>query len=265
MNKLNENSNSEDLLCRTCLIKIQSIDKTIHLFESYLEPSKFVKLIDFLTNFTSLQIHEADELSPFICTVCYDKIKDIHSFRNTCIVSHEFLIGQKLDQERLTKVKTEQEEDYDALETEYLEEEFLDQNDSGDTSENTDLSKKAAEIVRNEEEPVKVQTPRENKPKKKTRQTENKIKEEFVKITCEICQKMFLKQHTYDGHMRKHRGLKQFACDECGKDFAKKDSLKHHMETHHPTEDKEKNEFICGINDCGKIYSLKVRRFICLI
>lgn len=77
-------------------------------------------------------------------------------------------------------------------------------------------------------------------------------------IKCMVCDKVFFKQHRYDGHVRMHMGLKQFKCDECGKEFCKWNSLKRHKSVRHVVEGETKAEFICGVNDCGKVYPLKV-------
>lgn len=61
-----------------------------------------------------------------------------------------------------------------------------------------------------------------------------------------------------------HQGLKQWACGEknCDKAFKKYSSLRSHAATHHLSgSNLTKPEFICGVNDCGKIYSLKVNCF----
>lgn len=59
--------------------------------------------------------------------------------------------------------------------------------------------------------------------------------------------------------MRKHRGLKQWPCEHCDKEFQKQSSLKNHIAANH-YESNDKPEFICDVNDCGKSYSLKVKK-----
>lgn len=73
---------------------------------------------------------------------------------------------------------------------------------------------------------------------------------------CELCGKKFNKQHRYDGHMRKHQGLKQWQCEHCEKGFNKYASLKTHIETYHFDAASGQPEYIC--DDCGKIYVQKV-------
>lgn len=263
----------DELMCRTCLMAIPSAKETIYLFNHYLETPEFATLVDFVVNFTSLQIIETDELSPFICVGCYEKLKDILDFRRVCIASNEFLVEQKTSKKELDVVKAEPEENFGTLDPDfYVNVGFPDDvgsNSSDETDEKEiDLADEWAKILENVEpkpkKSTKQRSPSKSKPKSKNGEEENEsgTKQELSKIVCEICKKIFFKQHTYDGHMRKHKGLKQFACAECGKDFAKKASLKHHMEANHPQEGDDKDEFICGINDCGKVYSIKVSKFI---
>lgn len=78
-------------------------------------------------------------------------------------------------------------------------------------------------------------------------------------LACDKCPRKFFVQHRYDAHMRRHNGLKGFKCEHCDKAFQKSCTLKAHVEVHHWDESKGKPEYICGIDDCGKKYSRKVR------
>lgn len=58
--------------------------------------------------------------------------------------------------------------------------------------------------------------------------------------------------------MRRHIGLKAFQCDHCDKAFQKLSTLKSHTEVNHFDESKGKPEYVCDVEDCGKIYNRKV-------
>lgn len=61
--------------------------------------------------------------------------------------------------------------------------------------------------------------------------------------------------------MRRHMGLKAYKCEHCGKEFQKIGTLKEHMEVDHYDKSRGKPEYICDVDECGKIYNRKVRSF----
>lgn len=75
---------------------------------------------------------------------------------------------------------------------------------------------------------------------------------------CKECPRKFFKEARYEAHKRKHMGLKQWQCELCEKAFEKSFTLKLHMKSKHFDKSEGKPEFICGINDCGKTYAVKV-------
>lgn len=62
--------------------------------------------------------------------------------------------------------------------------------------------------------------------------------------------------------MRQHQGLEQWPCQYCGKGYKTLAALQMHITVKHADETGERPEFICGIDDCGKKYTLKVRQDI---
>lgn len=59
--------------------------------------------------------------------------------------------------------------------------------------------------------------------------------------------------------MRRHMGLKAYQCEHCDKEFQKAATLRSHMEAKHYDESKGKPEYMCDVDGCGKIYTIKVR------
>lgn len=81
-----------------------------------------------------------------------------------------------------------------------------------------------------------------------------------LNYSCDLCPMKFFKKERYDAHQRKHQGLKQWQCQHCEKAYEKWFNLKVHIRVKHPEKTDEKPEFICGINNCGKKYIVKVSR-----
>lgn len=80
---------------------------------------------------------------------------------------------------------------------------------------------------------------------------------------CDECPRKFFKKPRYEAHKRKHMGLKQWQCDLCEKAFEKSFTLQWHIKSKHFDQTEGKPEFICGINDCGKTYAVKVSEYFC--
>lgn len=59
--------------------------------------------------------------------------------------------------------------------------------------------------------------------------------------------------------MRTHQGLKQWKCEHCEKSFQKYTNYKVHKSVKHFDEAEGQPEFICGVNDCGRIFNTKVK------
>lgn len=76
---------------------------------------------------------------------------------------------------------------------------------------------------------------------------------------CTKCPRKFFKEYRYEAHMRRHSGLKAYKCEQCDREFQKMGTLKAHVAAKHYDETKGKPEYICDVDGCGKIYSIKVR------
>lgn len=73
---------------------------------------------------------------------------------------------------------------------------------------------------------------------------------------CELCNSRFRVKHRYDGHMRKHAGLKPYTCTVCHKSFCQAYYLADHMKIH--CEDISKlPKYECDF--CGRTFIQKVR------
>lgn len=88
--------------------------------------------------------------------------------------------------------------------------------------------------------------------------TETKAK--YIEFECDVCPKKFVKKHRYEAHKRTHLGLKQWKCEHCDKEFTKYYTLCTHMKARHYDESSGPPKYVCDIEGCGKVYSIKVSR-----
>ncbi|XP_075163317.1 uncharacterized protein LOC142235949 [Haematobia irritans] len=74
-----------------------------------------------------------------------------------------------------------------------------------------------------------------------------------IKFKCDICPKTFFTKHGLEAHQRRHQGLSGFACpyELCDKAYNRITDLRRHMAKHEGV----KNEFICEVQNCGKLFS----------
>uniref|UniRef100_A0A1I8NXR4 Uncharacterized protein n=1 Tax=Stomoxys calcitrans TaxID=35570 RepID=A0A1I8NXR4_STOCA len=103
------------------------------------------------------------------------------------------------------------------------------------------------EELQDEEESVSEPSIKRNvKPKRKHNQ--NCLK-------CNICSSLFRFQHRLDAHVRQHQGLHGYPCtfEGCKRAFQRIDDFRAHINDHNGIS----NEFICGIENCDKVFSTK--------
>lgn len=268
--------------CRGCLKKIGATNEKIYLFDAFIDSSgklaECTTISDIFAKYTSLDVSKFDGYSAYLCFHCYKKLKDFHEFREICIASHLKCLRQKSKNDYATVAHD------NAAENVHIKEEVNILDDYNGSFE--DYSNQLKDHLDGSDEmlleeanafvtAVEEQMPKKDVTKTRLKQTSGpsaaidggvKVENEFedvagstAGIKCTMCDKVFFKQHRYDGHVRMHLGLKQFKCDECGKEFCKWSSLRHHKSMQHTTEGAKRAEFICGVDDCGKAYPLKVR------
>lgn len=284
--------------CRGCLRKIGKTNEKIYLFDNFSDSietlSEFSTISEMFAKYTSLDVNKFDEFSAYLCIQCFAKLKDFHEFRKICIASHFECLKQKsLNFDHTTVVGDNYGENVEIKQELNIVDDYDNSfsNDSnhfekysphhGSDNEDVNTAESLLEETKEFTETVKKPYSTRNASKTKLKQKselQNVISEDLnvengiqnltatvvpnTGIKCTMCDKVFFKQHRYDGHMRMHKGLKQFECDECGKEFCKWNSLKRHKSVRHVGEGETKAEFICGVNDCGKIYPLKVCVFL---
>lgn len=263
-------------LCHGCLNQIDDLNGKIYLFdnfkEQHLQPPEFTTIYDMFSKYTSVEVDKSDEFLAYICSECYSKLENFHRFRTICIASHLELIERKPiilfeDQNQGNEfidapVKEE------AHETEHYSEHhsFADSIHENSVDYITDVQLKTevdgTEEVRTDDVSVTWNKKKRKNSRDKVKKSTNKISnpdiEKQAGFKCTICAKTFVKQHRYEAHIRVHQGLKAFPCHECDKAFCKLISLKRHKQQQHSSDGMSKVEFICGVNDCGKSYALKV-------
>lgn len=294
-----EIDHNQNISCRGCLRNISKTNERIYLFDKFSDSieklAEFSTISEMFAKYTSLEINKFDEFSAHLCIQCFAKLKDFHEFRKICVASHFECLKQKSLKFAYTAVFNDNyEEDVQIKQELNIQDVYgnsfaTDSNqfdkclpDHGSDNEevNTDdeLFEETKTFIPTVKGPRSKKKESKTKPKQKSELqnviSENLTVEECIQnvaatvdnqtgIKCIMCDKVFFKQHRYDGHIRMHKGLKQFKCDECGKEFCKWNSLKRHKSVRHVAEGETRAEFICGVNDCGKVYPLKVCLSLC--
>jgi len=87
-------------------------------------------------------------------------------------------------------------------------------------------------------------------PEKNVKQSKSKKAASPI-IVCKFCNKKFLSQKSYWGHLRTHSSEKSYTCHICGKQFTQSGSLYYHLKHVH---DGVKNH-TCDI--CGRSFAMK--------
>lgn len=267
-----------ELECRGCLSRIDDISGKIGLLDDFRETDEFPKISDMFVKYTELEVKQCDKFTMFLCIPCFEKLTNFHEFRKVCAASHSELQKRKL---RNSNEILERQDD--AIDVYIKEEEWEEESDEienfegfDDNSLENDEVNMKPDIV--DQSMVEVNntasesSPQKRKTSKDRSAQERKTKDDAdddvkssdsetkskVPLNCPKCEKYFFKEHFYEGHLRTHLGLKPFQCEPCNKGFCKWRSYMRHQNEKHNSGSGFKQHFICGVNDCGKMFPLKV-------
>lgn len=269
-------------ICRACLAVTDSVKDLIDLFGGN-------DLIQIYTQCTSLPLARSDGLSEFICLDCHQKFQTFYQFRVGCIDAYNYLNEQYLNNELvidsdMLQVKIKKTEIACSTQNQMLtaKQELEDEKDCdydvflGESVDNDDDNYTYAQMDDSIDK-LDENNPHDDDERdgdqinnvvgtKKIVSSENATAvdnddedpTDRAKLICDICQKSFFKKHRLEGHMRQHRGLKQWDCDQCDKSYAKWTTFQAHKRFYHGNDD-DKIHYKCEYAGCDKAYPMKVR------
>lgn len=264
--------NFSDSNCRACLKLIKNSKKKFYLFDIFQnEDEQCPRISDLFQKYTLIVMQENDSFPQHICYNCFRKLKSFHEFCNNSIESNEKLLKEKelieySSGNQIFVTETEIEDDLLASPDTYSQEEF------SDVKLRLSTVGKRAEQARNlvedadEHDTVEydlnvdfAENPLESDDKATERiedGSDSPAGSNKDKFKCEFCSAIFFRKERYDGHMRRHAGLKAFPCSQCDKSFYNQVSRKQHMLIDHSTDHINIPRFECDY--CGKIFVRKV-------
>lgn len=253
-----------NFICRGCLSEGRDINNMNYLFADFTEEGikseEFRQIVDFYSKYMFTEIVPLHEHQNWLCNICFETVWNFHKFRKICIKSNATLSEQF---NRVDEVKDELEknEESDGLCDDARP--FFDDNYTPEELDNENTSSKSSESASKMFDVKKSAINNKNVARSKrssssfTKHSKRKqAKKE--KNVCTICNKRFYTLHKYEAHIRVHQGLKPYECKECQKQFVKHCTYQVHMRIHHSSDVHEAETFICGIDDCGKAYKVKV-------
>lgn len=283
---------SAEVTCCACLKSLKNKNTIFHLSQHLsidLESSdEYCTISELFLKYTLLEYHQFPENVNYLCGACYKQLTNFHIFWKKCAASHCVLrnwygkqtngiIAEALEVKDIFE-EISQENHVDSGEERNGIQKFVDRDEIGNiSSQVSDWNTNEKLLNTNDlfeidEVLIKVETVEENV--KSHSGYENDINDKNVcgqkrnydssknptrdAFQCNICQKNFKVQLRYDGHMRKHQGLIAFPCQKCSKAFASINNFNAHMNAMHQSTNQEAQKFICGVNNCGKVYYLKV-------
>lgn len=283
-------SNLSGFECRGCFNSIDKISEKINLFDYFTDEDQNTTISDLFAKYTSLEIKKCDEFSTYLCSTCYDKLKNFHEFRELCIATHLKFVNRKF-QETFETVLAETSTNEVFIKEEEVDEESPEIDDFDDAFSNDFYKNDLSNDEDCEEPEMKLESLatdihqtndsalpenvvperrklREKRTKKQkvendandslTNENQNTESKNNLSYKCPTCKKIFYKKHNYDGHLRTHLGLKQFKCEHCDKEFCKWRSYIQHKKEKHTPGGKAEKKFICDVNSCGKAFPKKV-------
>lgn len=275
-------------ICRACLSISDSVTDMIDLLDGN-------DLVQIYIQCTSLPLTRCDGLSQFICLDCNQKFQKFYQFRTGCIDAYNYLNEQHMNDELIlegdavqlkgkksqiaasiqnqklpinanTKEEVEDEKDCDYV---IFLNEPLDNDDNYTYVEIDDNIDKLEENTENDNDDddghrmsddanANEADAMENDKDADDIDNDDEDSSERAKLICDICQKGFFKKHRLEGHLRQHKGLKQWDCKHCDKSFAKWTTFTAHKSYYHGN-DEEKIDYKCDYIGCDKAYPMKVR------
>lgn len=247
-------------LCRACLLRSDSEMTSLlnHIIEISDSPQNCSEQLSLAEMYTQCVGIEVDSPQHMLCEDCAQKLIEFHKFRRMCYISHEKSQTFCQTDEQCFPEKIEIDDNKEAIFDEiYLQENQTEADDS--TIENVYIKDPEHETSEQLDigEVEKFEPPEELQSQQET-MVESSDDSEIQIISCDICSKKFFKMHRYEAHLRTHAGKKPYQCDHCDKEFIKYFTWKEHLATKHCPVPREKPTFVCGINECGKTYSIKV-------
>ncbi|KAG5896482.1 hypothetical protein JTB14_005863 [Gonioctena quinquepunctata] len=228
-------SNNFDDICRFCLAHFtEETIKTVLFSENF---------TNIIMDITSLQIQENDHLPSYICSICVDRLKNAHSFKNLIEESDRILKNlflkcnspSTLQVGRNTQEQVNDEYDQDSENTE------IPQSSFGSFKPETHITDSAQTSLRKDEanrEKLKSSNSKlcpicnEELPSANLMKGHLKIHGFNEKLSCHYCGKKYKSNYDFKVHLRKHSGLRPFSCDICEKSFSDPRSYEKHKKLH---------------------------------
>ncbi|KAG5896483.1 hypothetical protein JTB14_005863 [Gonioctena quinquepunctata] len=187
-------SNNFDDICRFCLAHFtEETIKTVLFSENF---------TNIIMDITSLQIQENDHLPSYICSICVDRLKNAHSFKNLIEESDRILKNlflkcnspSTLQVGRNTQEQVNDEYDQDSENTE------IPQSSFGSFKPETHITDSAQTSLRKDEA------------------NREKLKSSNSKL-CPICNEELPSANLMKGHLKIHGFNEKLSCHYCGKKY----------------------------------------------
>ncbi|XP_026732017.1 zinc finger protein 501-like [Trichoplusia ni] len=232
-------------LCRACLVTKSSFNYFIH---ENVCPDTYCFC-------TSVEVSKDEELPRGICNSCYELLKKLSEFKQTCLQSQATLLDLKnglkyeIDVPILSIEDTDKiENQEDGIKTEDIEKLVKVENEEVDNDYMDEVYHENPEL--NEEKYLKRKVKKFVKLSQRTKGIAAKVRKKFI-YTCDVCQKKFNFKERFEAHKLGHEGkVVTIRCAPCNKTFVTWSGLKRHTESEHTQVNLESLK--CAT--CGKIF-----------